>query len=494
MTVLIPMAQIVPSVHNPRVVRPNDPTIAELAASIKARGLLQNVVVRPINGGYELLAGRRRFEAHKLNKATEILASVQQLDDAAAIEVTVLENLQREDLTPMEEARGVASLLKSGKDHKAIAERMGKSLAWVYRRAQLVHLLPAFVDAFEDPKSDWSRLSTAHLERIARLPSSMQAGLLKQSWLATRSLAEFDSYLTRGLMFMRSAPWDLDDPGLVALPSKSPIAPCAECKKRSSVSPELWHDKPEASEIEKKDRCLDPDCWKRKLHSHIERRREELANESKGSVALVHGDGGRHESDYKAALDTWDYKRVKKSTPGAKLALVVDGDGAGKECWITQDKRSSGLSAGRAPRMPSIELRRKALVVKAVIDILKKQKCPLGDDVLNIVPLVLAFGTSSHTGYAKKETWTDYWKMTAEDMKALASRLWYEIRPVLLQRLRLYTAEACDPQFEEAVQVVKLLNLKLEVLEADALAALPGKPKQSKESKPTKSAKKGGKK
>jgi len=178
----IAMELIVPSPHNPRTIRKDDPAVRELAQSIKGHGLLQPVVCRDtsLDGPmgyserYELLAGRRRFEAHKLLGAETILAIVRDLSDQDAIEVTVLENLQREDLTPIEEARGVASMMAGGHSLDAIADKMGKSRSWVARRASVRHLLPELVTMAE--AHDWSAV---RIDMLGRLPPVTQQQMVE---------------------------------------------------------------------------------------------------------------------------------------------------------------------------------------------------------------------------------------------------------------------------------------------------------------------------
>ena len=95
------------------------------------------------------------------------------MDDDTAMDVTVIENLQRVDLSLMEEARGVKSLLGTGRTVAMVAGEIGKGIQWVVRRAKLADLAPELVNEIEtNPESPLTRTSIAHLELIARFSRS----------------------------------------------------------------------------------------------------------------------------------------------------------------------------------------------------------------------------------------------------------------------------------------------------------------------------------
>ena len=103
--------------------------IAELAESIKAQGLIQPIAVRPLKGTdmYEIIAGERRFRASRLAGLTEIPVYVHDVDDKAALAMALVENLQREDLNALEEARGIARLIEEFKlTHEQASEVLGR--------------------------------------------------------------------------------------------------------------------------------------------------------------------------------------------------------------------------------------------------------------------------------------------------------------------------------------------------------------------------------
>src|SRR5207237_712988 len=103
-------ARIRPGRYQPRT-RMDEQALAELAQSIRSQGLLQPLVVRPVERGYELIAGERRWRAAQMAGLAQVPAVVREVPDDAALVMALIENIQREDLNPMEEAAGVQRLI-----------------------------------------------------------------------------------------------------------------------------------------------------------------------------------------------------------------------------------------------------------------------------------------------------------------------------------------------------------------------------------------------
>jgi ParB family chromosome partitioning protein len=123
----IETARIRPGRYQPRT-RMDEQALAELAQSIRAQGLLQPVVVRPVAGGYELIAGERRWRAAQMAGLAQVPAVVREVPDNAALVMALIENIQREDLNPMEEAAGVQRLIEEFKmTHEQAADAVGRS-------------------------------------------------------------------------------------------------------------------------------------------------------------------------------------------------------------------------------------------------------------------------------------------------------------------------------------------------------------------------------
>jgi ParB family chromosome partitioning protein len=130
--------------YQPRT-RMDDGSLSELAASIKSQGIMQPVLVRPISGGgeigYEIIAGERRFRAAQLAGLEEIPVLVREVDDQNAAAMALIENIQREDLNPLEEAQGIARLISEFDfTHEQAANAVGRSRSAVSNLLRLVNL------------------------------------------------------------------------------------------------------------------------------------------------------------------------------------------------------------------------------------------------------------------------------------------------------------------------------------------------------------------
>jgi ParB family chromosome partitioning protein len=175
---LIPLEQIEPSPRNPRRGLQG---IEELAASIRVHGLLQPIVVRRAEGGYQLVAGHRRHAAVRDLGWTSVQAIVREVDEQDAYVLTLVENLQRDDLTPREEARALETLLRErGWTTRQVAEAIQRSASYVSRR------LRVFEDPVLAPYVLGNRLSVSAAEELltvtpARRPA-LAAKAAKEGW------------------------------------------------------------------------------------------------------------------------------------------------------------------------------------------------------------------------------------------------------------------------------------------------------------------------
>ncbi|WEV40025.1 ParB/RepB/Spo0J family partition protein [Lactobacillus sp. ESL0684] len=134
------LSEIRPNPYQPRK-NFDDKTLKELADSIKENGVFQPIIVRKSVNGYEIIAGERRYRASRLAKKTTIPAIVRDFDESQMMEVAVLENLQREDLTPLEEAQAYEMLQKNlGLTQEEVSKRMGKSRPYIANYLRLLTL------------------------------------------------------------------------------------------------------------------------------------------------------------------------------------------------------------------------------------------------------------------------------------------------------------------------------------------------------------------
>jgi ParB family transcriptional regulator, chromosome partitioning protein len=186
----LPVELIAPNPHQPR--RQLDPeTLAALADSIRARGIIQPVLVRPLAGGtYELVAGERRWRAARMAALDTIPAVVRQHDDAASLELAVIENMAREDLNPVDEARACAALVDElSLTREEVGLRVGRSRVAVSNLIRLLDLPDEALSLLED-----GQLSEGH-GRALLLASDNAArrSLARQAAAAGWSVRELES-------------------------------------------------------------------------------------------------------------------------------------------------------------------------------------------------------------------------------------------------------------------------------------------------------------
>jgi ParB family transcriptional regulator, chromosome partitioning protein len=141
-----------PSPYQPRT-RFREEALEELARSIKASGIIQPLVVRPIAGRFQLIAGERRWRAAQRAGLTKVSAIVRQVSDELALEMTLVENIQREDLNAIETARAFDRLMEEFQlTQEAVAERTGKDRATVANAVRLLKLEPTIQEWIEEGK------------------------------------------------------------------------------------------------------------------------------------------------------------------------------------------------------------------------------------------------------------------------------------------------------------------------------------------------------
>lgn len=145
----VPIDQIDPNPKQPRKNFDAD-AIDELASSIREHGVLEPVIVRPLAGRYELVVGERRWRAARLAGLTEIPAIVRTLSDVEALELALIENIQREDLSPLEEAETYRRLMDEfHMTQEQVAKRVGKSRSTVANSLRLLDLDPELRDEIQ---------------------------------------------------------------------------------------------------------------------------------------------------------------------------------------------------------------------------------------------------------------------------------------------------------------------------------------------------------
>jgi ParB family chromosome partitioning protein len=185
----IPVEAVEPNPYQPRR-HFDEEGLAELAASIKEKGVLQPITVREKNGTFELVAGERRWRAAQIAGLSEIPAVVRELADREVMEIALIENLQREDLNPIEEAEAYAVLMEEfSLTQEEVAQAVGKGRPTVANRLRLLRL--------PDVVKGWiaeGRLSAGHAKILVvmdgQLAEELARRCVEEGW-SVRQLEEF---------------------------------------------------------------------------------------------------------------------------------------------------------------------------------------------------------------------------------------------------------------------------------------------------------------
>ena len=174
----LPISRVEPRSGQPRTVF-DEPALQELAESVAAHGILQPITVRRLDSGYyQIIAGERRWRAARMAGLTEIPARIIDADDRTVQELALVENLQREDLNPLEEARGFQALMEQfGLTQEAVSQSVGKSRPAVANALRLLSLDEEVSDMLEN-----GLLTTGHARALLALDSkALQLQAAKQT-------------------------------------------------------------------------------------------------------------------------------------------------------------------------------------------------------------------------------------------------------------------------------------------------------------------------
>lgn len=186
--VTLPIGEIEPNREQPRKAF-DDAALAELSASIAQHGVLQPLLVRPMSGGgYQIVAGERRYRASRMAGLTELPAVIRELSDKEAAQLTLIENLQREDLNPMEEALGFQKLMESyGLTQEETAHIVNKSRPAVANALRLLNL-PEEVTAMVANGT----LSAGHARAVLSFAPELQVETAKNAVKSGASVRELE--------------------------------------------------------------------------------------------------------------------------------------------------------------------------------------------------------------------------------------------------------------------------------------------------------------
>lgn len=322
---------VIPSKTNPRK-RFDQAALQELAASLRKHGILQSLLCRAHpteTGKLELIAGERRWRAAGIAKLTHVPVRIIAVDDLEMLELQVIENLQRQDLHPIEEAESYEALLAANRDNpeygvNEMALRLKKSRAYIYARLKLCDLQPEARTAFYE---DQLTASVALL--VARIPVRE----LQLKALHEVTTGETEEYYSgdEGPMSARRAAEHIQDNYMLELKrAVFPIAQadllpsagaCTSCVKRTGAQPELF------SDVESADVCTDPTCFDLKKQAHVAKLTEAAKQagqkviQGKEAEKIFPGEHSYPRGYVKPDATSWEH-----STGGKSYAEVLGDD------------------------------------------------------------------------------------------------------------------------------------------------------------------------
>lgn len=334
----VPVDYVFPSTTNPRK-HFAERGMADLTESIRTKGIIQPIVVRFKDGakGHEIVAGERRWRAAKAAGLATVPVIIKELTDDQALEIQVIENLQREDVHPLEEAQGYMELLKRrGYDVPAIAIKVGKDESYIYKRLKFADLIEPAREAFLKDE-----INASHALILARLPEDAQKDGLKeifqvvQEWDEDRkkqiklpvviSPSQLQAWVqTEVYRDLSKVHFSKSDETL--LPK---AGGCTYCTKRTGAQMELI----EGSQ--KGDFCLDDACFHQKQNAHLVQIQKTAKQSGRKLLTIT------KKWDGKADVRDQEAHVITKATDHCEAeeeALWVDGSLMGKTNFICRDK------------------------------------------------------------------------------------------------------------------------------------------------------------
>jgi hypothetical protein len=343
-----------------------------LVASIRERGIINALLVRPIGSeSFEIVCGHRRLLAAQVVGLKELPCDVRALTDDEADDIAAIDNLQREDLHPLDEAAIYDSMVRKvlqasayvdlvgdAAHEKAIelaAARVGKPLTYFRARMKLLALSGNARKAWLADKA--GDFTLGHALVLCRYPLSVQDRIIssRQNSFRHMTVADLTAEIARAFhVELSKAPFRMDDAKLVPQ-----AGACLACPKRTGADHLLF------PEVGKKDLCLDPKCFQAKAEAEMKRKISEL-KESGEPYYLVSNEWDGHQKLPAGTLRQHDWTRAEKGEKGeAVKCLVVFGEGKGS---IIQGFKRKDSPTGRQAMTPKEKKERAALIQKNKVE------------------------------------------------------------------------------------------------------------------------------
>lgn len=323
---ILKLSVLDPSPTNPRK-KFDQQKLDELGSSIREHGVMSPLLVRPRDGRYEIVAGERRYRAAGGAGLDEVPCIIRELSDSAVLENQLIENLQRDDLDPLEEAQGFRLMLDL-KDQggnnlytaETIAAKIGKTVQRVYSRLKLLNLPEAAVKALgEGIIPIWTA------ELIARIPDKKLREKAAKEVIEPKhydrplTSRETQALIQRSYMrTLEGCDFDPEDESLH--PNK---VKCSVCPHRAANCPD--------AEGVRGDTCLNPGCFEKKSRLAFERWK--LKHESEGKKVLSQGDNKKYMDGNR--IVSWSCNLVPLDEPPEEHLLIASARSKKNSTWRT---------------------------------------------------------------------------------------------------------------------------------------------------------------
>ena len=350
----VPISAIYESKTNPRRLF-DEAGLEDLAESIRQQGLITPLTVRERENGqggqYEIIAGARRFRAAARVGLSEVPAVIKKnISDELCLEIQLVENLQREDLNPLEEAQGFRQLVDMGYTPQQIGEKVRKSWSWVYQQLQLLKLIePAQAalyagelarrEAGQDVSVPFTR---NHAVEVARLTPEDQAKALEQMKAWITSIKDLKRWISQNITLkLDKAPFPTDNTEL--LPA---AGACTNCPKRTGANQELFAD---LIAEQGADVCTDKACFAAKVQAFVQLQAATIEKET-GKPALKVSMAAFNVAE--GVLPSGSYviigEKGRAKCDFALKGVVIDGAQIGQILEVCADKKCKRHFKGSA--------------------------------------------------------------------------------------------------------------------------------------------------
>jgi len=314
---------------------------------------------------WEIIAGARRYKAAKLAKQREVPCRIVRVSNQEARDIQIIENLQRADIHPLDEAEAFVQLLGSSGDIKALAKRVAKSELYVRRRLSLHELIEPAKKAFRE-----HRMFPGHAYQLSRFPAAAQRAIWKQLEGKDVTPNQLRKAIADNFTLKLSgAPFDTGDAKLLEVAGS-----CTDCPKRTGNNPLLF------SDIKLADTCTDRDCYSRKVEAHLVQIATKLEKASGKPVLRL---SEKFQPTIKGALSSGQWHRCDRASEcaHAQQGIIVETDyyGSGPKklgqtitvCATKECKFHFGAHTGESAETMQERERTKRRAVKQKVEINK---------------------------------------------------------------------------------------------------------------------------